>query len=176
MSDDNKSHIPKLIIAGVIGVLAGSWWKSAKIAESKKSRDERERSGFVNEVRSKINELLDELELLDEMENEDDFRDVLAEYLTKYTNFEIEVTPNTLIGQPDILIGGVLALEVKYNPNKSEMDRCIGQCAGYSREWVTWIILYDTPPSRINYISEVLSIKGWTIFQLFRFKKITCYL
>ena len=40
------------------------------------------------------------------------------------------------------------------------MDRCIGQCAGYSREGVTWIILYDTPPSRINYISEVLVDKG----------------
>lgn len=160
MSDDNKSHIPKLILAGAIGVLAGSWWKSAKIAESKKSRSERESSGFVNEVRSKINELLDELELLYEMENENDFRDLLAEYFIEYTDFEIEVTPNTLIGQPDILIGGVLALEVKYNPNKSEMDRCIGQCAGYSREGVTWIILYDTPPSRINYISEVLVDKG----------------
>ena len=160
MSDDNNSHIPKLMLAGVIGVLAGSWWKSAKIAESKKSRAERDDPDFVNEVCSKTNELLNELEILDEMENEDDFRDVLAEYLTKYTDFEIEVTPDTLLGQPDILIGGVLALEVKYNPKKSEMDRCIGQCAGYSREWATWIILYDTPPSRINYISEVLVDKG----------------
>jgi hypothetical protein len=62
MSDDNKSHIPKLIFAGVIGVLAGSWWKSAKIAESKKSRAERENSDFVNGVCYKINELLNELE------------------------------------------------------------------------------------------------------------------
>lgn len=160
MSDNNKSHIPKLILAGVIGVLAGGWWKSAKIAESKKSRAERESPDFVNEACYKINELLYELKILDEIEDEDDFRDVLAEYLAKYTDFEIEVTPNTLIGQPDILIGGVLALEVKYSPNKSEMDRCIGQCAGYSREWVTWIILYDTPQSRVNYISQVLVDKG----------------
>lgn len=160
MNSNNQSHIPKLFLVGAVGILVGSWWKSAMIVESKKSRAERDDPDFVNEVCTKINELLAKLEILDEMENEDDFRDGLAEYLTKYTDFEIEVTPDTLFGQPDILIGGVLALEVKYNPKKSEMDRCIGQCAGYSREWVTWIVLYDTPQSRVNYIYQVLVDKG----------------
>lgn len=153
----------KLIIvgAGIVGALAGRWWKSMEIEESKKNRSEREDPELVNEVCSKVKDLLLEgLEILDDIEDEDDFRDLLYEHLDKETDFAIAVAPNTQFGQPDILIEDVLALEVKHNPNKAEMDRCIGQCANYSREWVTCIILYDTTDSQINYLHEVLISKG----------------
>ena len=156
----NNSHIPKLIIAGIAGALIGSWWKVAQIEDAKKSRSEREDPDFVGEVCSEVGELLEDLEFWDEIEDEDDFRDLLADYLEKETDFDIEVAPSTQFGQPDILIGDAVALEVKKNPNKAEMDRCIGQCANYSREWMTWIILYDTPDLQINYLSDVLVSKG----------------
>gem|GEM_PF-5935331 len=28
--------------------------------------------------------------------------------------------------KPDVLIGDLLALELKLNPNKAELDRCVG--------------------------------------------------
>lgn len=114
--------------------------------------------------------MFDDLEILEDMEDEDDFRDLLANYLNEETDFEIEVAPSTQFGKPDILIHGTLALEVKYNPSKTEMDRCIGQCANYSREWVTWIVLYDTPDSQINYLSDVLIDKGLSNIPIISFK------
>ena len=166
----NNSHIHKIIIAGAVGAIAGSWWKSVQIEESKKSRAEREDPDFVDEVCSKVNDLFDDLEILEDMEDEDDFRDLLANCLNEETDFEIQVAPSTQFGKPDILIDGTLALEVKYNPSKTEMDRCIGQCANYSREWVTWIVLYDTPNSQINYLSDVLIDKGLSNIPIISFK------
>jgi hypothetical protein len=166
----SKPLIRKLILVGAGGVLAGSWWKSMQIEKSKRSRAEREDPDFVDEVCSTVNDLLNQLEILDDMGDEDDFRDLLADYLTKETDFEVEVAPDTEFGKPDILIEGVLVLEVKYNPGKAEMDRCIGQCANYSREWVTWIVLYDTPESKINYLSHVLMDKGLNNIPIISFK------
>lgn len=62
--------------------------------------------------------------------------------------------------KPDILIGDLLALELKLNPSKAEIDRCIGQCVGYSREWVMWIILVDTSASKVGWIEKLLFDKG----------------
>lgn len=169
MSND-KPHIHKLILAGVAGALAGSWWKSKQIEEDKKSRAEREDPDFVDEVRSKVNDLINELEVLEDMVDEDDFRDLLAEYLAKETDFEIEVAPDTPFGRPDILIEDTLVLELKYDPNKAEIDRCIGQCANYSREWVTWIVLYEIEDSKINYLSEVLVERGLDNIPIISFK------
>ncbi|MBL7996876.1 hypothetical protein JNM05_16035 [bacterium] len=170
MSNDENSHFAKFLFAGAVGALAGSWWKSNQIDEGKKSRVEREDSDFTDEVRTEINELLDDLELLEDMDDEDDFRDTIADYLKKHSEYEIEVTPNTQFGKPDILIAGTLALETKYNPSKVESDRCIGQCANYSREWATWIVLYDTSESRIQYLHDVLQDKGLDNIPIISFK------
>jgi hypothetical protein len=158
-NESKKSYWLHIIGAGV-GFLAGSWWKSNEISESKKSRSEKDEPELVNEIRQEIEELLNDLEVTETPANEDEFRDIVADYLDEYSEYEIEVTPNTLYGNPDILVGGLLALETKYNPNKSEIDRCIGQCAGYSREWPTGILLFDTPSSRVRLLSEILADKG----------------
>ena len=73
--------------------------------------------------------------------------DDLADWLKENTEWEIEVRPDTPEGQPDILVGDLLAIELKVNPSKTERDRCVGQSAGYSREWVTWIVLIDAAAS-----------------------------
>jgi hypothetical protein len=68
--------------------------------------------------------------------------------------------PSTRYGTPDILINDRLVLELKINPNKSERDRLVGQCCGYSREWVTWAIVIDMPPDKVRELQELLDAKS----------------
>ena len=75
-------------------------------------------------------------------------------------DFDIEMRPSTHEGVPDILIHDQLAIEVKVNLSKAERDRLIGQTAAYSREWVTWIVLIDTPASRVGALERLLAAKG----------------
>jgi hypothetical protein len=160
MGNHDNSHIPKLILTGTICAIAGAWWKSQQIDEQKKSRIEKDDPEFVDEVRSKVSDLLNELEIIGDVDSEDEFRDIIADYLEEHSEYQIEVAPHTAFGKPDILIEGTLALEAKYSPDKTEMDRSIGQCANYSREWVTWIVLFDTPQSKGQYLRNVLDDKG----------------
>ena len=83
----------------------------------------------------------------------------LAAYLDDNTEWEIETWPRTQHGTPDILVGDLLALELKIDPNKAERDRCVGQCAGYSRQWMTWIVLFDANASRVGAIQDLLTDK-----------------
>jgi hypothetical protein len=86
--------------------------------------------------------------------------ELLPNTLDENSDWNIELWPKTPEGTPDILIEDLLALEFKFNPNKAERDRCVGQCAGYSRLWPTWIILVDTPDSRVGRLEELLQDKG----------------
>lgn len=142
------------------GALFGAWWVRNQVEESKKSRAERDDPTGVQEICEEIEAVLDQWEPDGECNTEDEFVYDLADYLEENTDWEIEVMPDTSEGCPDILIGNLLALEVKLNPNKSERDRCIGQCAGYSRQWVTWIVLIDTSASRIGKLEDLLADKG----------------
>jgi hypothetical protein len=142
------------------GVLAGAWWVKNETEEAKKSRAEVDDPDLVEEVCESIRDVLDGWEPDPECESEDDFTEDLAGYLEEETDWEIEVCPDTPHGQPDILIQDVLALELKVDPNKSERDRCIGQSAGYSREWVTWIVLVDADASKVGVWEKLLADKG----------------
>jgi hypothetical protein len=68
--------------------------------------------------------------------------------------------PSTPYGAPDILIDDRLVLEIKINPNKGERDRLIGQCCGYSQEWVTWAVVVDMPQHRVRELEELLRAKS----------------
>jgi hypothetical protein len=63
----------------------------------------------------------------------------------------------------------LLAIEVKRDLSKAERDRLIGQTAGYSREWVTWIVLVDTPASRVGAVEKLLADKGLSHILVFAF-------
>lgn len=161
MADDKGITLSHVLWAVGGGMLLGTWYANYQAEEKKKSRAEREYPDEIEAVCREIAELLDGLEYDDEDDwVEDDYRDLIKEYLEKYTDYEIEVAPDTSEGQPDILIDDLLALEVKLNPDKAERDRCVGQCAGYSREYVTWIILVNTPASRAGKLQKLLRDKG----------------
>jgi len=141
------------------GILAGAWWVRNQDEESKKSRAERDDPMGVRDVCEIVGQVLDEWEPDEMCESEDDFTDDLAEWLSQNTDWVIEVRPNGREGEPDILVADLLALELKINPSKSERDRCVGQTAGYSREWVTWIVLIDAAASRVGSLEKLLSDK-----------------
>lgn len=154
-SKPNWSHLAW----AVGGAIAGSWLARKQIEESKKSRAELESPEEAEEAYGEIGELLDEWEPDPNCESEDDFTQDLADYLETNTDWEVEVCPDTPEGQPDILIGDLIALELKINPSKSERDRCIGQCAGYSRLWITWMVIIDALSSKIGRLEELLKDK-----------------
>jgi hypothetical protein len=159
--DDTKKQKPDhLIWAAAGGALVGAWYVKNRVEESKKSRAERDDPDGVQEVCEEISRLLDDWQPNDDCESEDDFTHDMGEYLIEESGWEIEVMPNISGIRPDILIGNLLALELKLYPSKTELDRCVGQCAGYSRQWVTWIVLIDTPASRIGWLEDLLSDKG----------------
>jgi hypothetical protein len=72
---------------------------------------------------------------------------------------ELACRESTPYGTPDILIDNRLALELKVNPNKAERDRLVGQCSGYSREWVTWAVVIDLPEDQVDELRELLKAK-----------------
>lgn len=173
MGDKNLKLEHLLCVAG--GLLVGAWWVKDQHDEAKKSRAERDDPDGVEEVCSFFGPLLDEWEP-DQLDTEDDYVEDLFNHLTDDdeeedgeneaddetdgTDFDVEMRPSTREGVPDILIDDRLAIEVKVNLSKAERDRLIGQTAAYSREWVTWIVLVDTPESRVGALERLLAAKG----------------
>jgi hypothetical protein len=158
MKKNDKSIFTHLAIsAGIFA--AGVAYSNNSHNQSKVSRAEKDDPDFVEEVYEVVSETLDQWSPID-CETEDDFTNDLFEYLADNIDYEIEMYPSTRFGKPDILIGGALVLELKVNPNKSERDRLIGQCAGYSREWATWAVLINTPRSAFDEVERLLSDKG----------------
>jgi len=133
---------PKWLPYALIGTgILGAWLERQRAALSKQSEAEQEDPDGVKEACEEAGKLLEDWEPEEEWDVEDDFRDDLADYLGEQSEWEIKVAPVTEVGQPDILIGDLLALEVKLNPSKAERDRCVGQCANYAKKWATWVIL-----------------------------------
>jgi len=141
------------------GAMLGVWWGNSRIEESKKSRAEQEYPDAVAEVCKEVAIALDRWKPYEDSPETIHVKD-LGKYLATKTDFEIEIYPNGPEGKPDVLIDDILALELKVNPDKSDRDRCIGQTAGYSRLWVTWIVLIDTPKSRVGRLRDLLKDKG----------------
>jgi hypothetical protein len=157
-SRSNESDFRHLMWAAG-GALAGAWWVRNQNEEAQKSRAERDNPELVEDVCTEVGEVLDEWEP-DEFETEEDFVSDLAKYLNQETGLEVEEYPATREGRPDIVVEGVLALELKFKPSKGERDRSVGQCAAYSRSWVTWIVLIDSPLSAYEDLQRLLDDKG----------------
>lgn len=142
------------------GAAAGFLVSRSQLDASKRSRSETDDPVSTADTCEEIADLLEAWEPSADCETEDDFTNDLADYLCENSDRQIEVCPDTPEGQPDILIDDLLALELKVDPGKSERDRLIGQCAGYSRLWVTWAIVIDATDSRVGRLVDLLEDKG----------------
>jgi len=112
--------------------------------------------------------------LLDDWEpryysTEDEYTEALYRYLNRELpdaldeddpDVTVEMRTSTLYGIPDILFNDSLVLELKVNPEKGERDRLIGQCCGYSRQWVTWAIVIGMPQHRVRELEDLLAAKS----------------
>ena len=151
------------------GFLFATWTAREQLEDSKKSRAEFDYPDDAAEAFREISQLLDEWEPDEENETEHDFTRDLAEYLDDNSDWNAEVYPKTREGCPDILIDDLIAIELKVDPNKNERNRCIGQCAHYSREWITWIVTIDLAESKVGSLRKVLSDKGLDHILVFNF-------
>ena len=144
------------------GAILGAAWTRNAIAESKKSRAERDFPDDAESLCAEVGEVLDAWEPEEYWDAEDDFTDDLADYLREEIDAEAEilVRPQTGLACPDILVDGLLALELNVNHSKGELDRCIGQCAGYARHWVTWMVLVGADPEIVERAEQVLQHQG----------------
>lgn len=144
---------PKWFLGGLVMGLAAA---AIKGTNGHSSRMDKEEPELTSEVVDHVSELLDELELPGEIESEQEFHQFLWDYLDEHCQYEVESCPSTPFGCPDLLIAGVLALELKVNPKKNERNRLVGQVLDYGRQWRTWIILLDTPESRVQHLENLL--------------------
>jgi hypothetical protein len=120
MADDNsdKPNLKHLAWAGGIGGALGALRHSNRVAESKKSRAERDDPDWVTEVCEEIDGILDAWERGEDCETKDDDTRDLSDYLDGESDYEVELWPASPEGKSDILIGDALALELKIDPNK----------------------------------------------------------
>lgn len=148
------------LFAVIGGAAIGYAFSLSQADESKTSRAERDDPEAVKEVCEDIASLLEEWVPDDSCRSEADYTDDLAEFLETHTDWDVEVGPTSPEGHPDILIGDLLALELKVGLNKAQRDRLIGQCAGYSRLWVTWAVILEGSRSELGRLVDLLEDKG----------------
>jgi hypothetical protein len=136
--------------------------------DAKKSRAEKDDPEGIEGLCNLIGDLIDDWEPRN-YSTEGEHTEALYRYLNRELpdaldeddpDVTVEIRTSTLYGIPDILINDSLVLELKVNPEKGERDRLIGQCCGYSREWVTWAILIGTPQHRVRELEELLEAKS----------------
>jgi hypothetical protein len=135
--------------------------------EAKKSRAEIDDPEGVEWLCTLIEDLLENWTPRN-YDTEDEYTEALYRYLNRRLpdeleeddEVEVELWPTTSCGVPDILINGQLVLELKIDPDTGGRDRGIGQCADYSREFVTWMVIIGSPAWRMKELEELLVAKG----------------
>ncbi len=149
------------------GGAIGAWIVQSRHDEAKKSRAERDNPDGVAWLCDLIGDLLDDWRPRF-YETEDEYTKALYRFLNQRLpeeleqddEVEVELWPTTQCGVPDILINDQLVLELKLEPDKGGRDRGIGQCADYSREWVTWMVIIGSPARDISNLEELLAERG----------------
>ncbi len=168
MNTTNNNSVTHLLW-GVGGLIAGSYLARQSINEAKKSRAEIDYPDETEDAYTEVTELLQEWIPAEECEDEYDFVEDLAFYLQGNSDLDVEICPHTPEGQPDIVIEDLIALELKLGLSKKERDRAIGQCAGYSRQWLTLLVVIGAPLTKTKRLIELLEdkdlqqIEVWTV-------------
>lgn len=160
MSEGRGSDWERFWKPALIGGVGTALVLGARDAARRESRAYTEDAEHVEAVCDIVGPLLDEWEPHEDCETEEDFNRDLRAWLRSQSDLDpIEVAPATRDGCPDLLIEGALALELKVRASKGELDRLVGQVAGYSREWNTWAVIIDTPRSRFLRFTRLLQDK-----------------
>jgi hypothetical protein len=158
----------KKLGCALAGGLVGAALLERHHDEKRKSQSEKDDPEGVEWLCNLIGDLLEDWEP-HHYSTEEKYTEALCRYLDREIpdaleendpDVTVEMRTSTLYGIPDILINDSLVLELKVNPEKVERDRLIGQCCGYSREWVTWAIVIGMPQHRVRELEELLEAKS----------------
>lgn len=170
-SNEQFKQLACVLGGGALGALL----LKSHYEEGRKSQAEKDDPEAVRWLCNLIGEILKEWEPYG-YDTEDEYTQALYRHLNRELDeieldddVDVELWPSTERGTPDILINDQLVLELKLNPNKAERDRLIGQCAGYSREWVTWTIVIDLPPHEVGELERLLAAKGLHYIEIIPF-------
>lgn len=152
------------------GGIVGAALVKGHYDETRKSQAEKDDPDGVKWLCDLVRDLLNDWRPR-EYPRENDYTRALFRYLERELpeDVDIEMRTATLRGIPDILIDDRLVLELKVNPEKDERDRLIGQCCGYSREWVTWAIVIGMPQHRVRELEELLEAKSLSYIEVIDF-------
>lgn len=162
---DGNAHL----VWAIGGLIAGTFIARKAISDSKKSRAELDHPDETEDVYTEVTELLGVWEPNDECEDESDFLYDLAKHFEQNSELVVEVCPDGPEGQPDLVIEDLVALELKHGLKKSERDRAIGQCMGYSRLWITLLVVIDAPLTKVKRMIELMEdrrleqVEVWTV-------------
>jgi len=143
--------------------------------EARRSRAEKEDAAGVRWLCDQIGDILVDWQPCG-YDSEDGYTKALYRYLNLRLDdieleedVDVELWPCTELGTPDILVNDQLVLELKVNPNKAERDRLMGQCSGYSREWVTWVVIIDLPRHEVGELERLLAAKSLHYIEIIPF-------
>ena len=163
MEQENLKRLAFALGGGALGAML----VRNQYDEAKKSRAEREDPEGVAWICELVRDLLEEWRPRF-YGSEDEYTESLYRHLNRRIpdeleegeEVDVELRPTTPYGVPDIVINDRLVLELKLDPDKGGRDRGIGQCAEYSCEWVTWIVVIGCPDHRIKAWEQLLEDKG----------------
>ncbi len=160
MEQNNHNPILPILAGAAIGALAADFWQDHVDAENRKSRAEIEYPEAVEGVFRILEKVGNRIRLDTSITDENTYRRSMAMQLRFITRFDIEEEPSQFGMKPDILLDGLVAIELKLNPSKTELDRLVGQLVGYAREWATIICLINTPQSAVRRLRGLLEDGG----------------
>lgn len=159
MSDTNPSsnNIAPLVVGaglGIVGTLAWSTWSQER---GRRSRSEREQPELTAAVLDLLHSVFAGVQLTLDGTDEAAYRKRIAGYLRRRHELTLEQEPRIDGRMPDILVEGVVAIEIKLSPKKTELDRAVGQCVDYAQYWPTLLVVVDTFPSVSEEITRRLA-------------------
>jgi hypothetical protein len=138
------------------GNMLNSWSARVGIADFQKSIAEKESPEAAKESYEEISQLLDNWEIDQDSENQSEFIQDLVDYLHSNTGWEVEIYPDIPEGQPDILIGDLIAISLRVSPPNSEIDKFFKESEIHSRFWITWMVFVNTPLIKLRELTDRL--------------------
>ena len=160
MAKDGNEGSWLFLGGAAVGAAGYALWKQHRDDEAAKSRMELDDPELAYEVALQVLDLLGDLEFEGEFGSEAEFHNLVEDYLDKECEYEVEREPSTPYGRPDLLVGGAVAIELKVNLKGNERNRLVGQVLNYSRQWITVVLLADTPRSRVQDLEFLFKDKG----------------
>ncbi len=156
--NDRGLDLTSIALIALGGYFVGSWAEKRKAAEGKLSRVERDDPRATEEVVERVEKALARVRFGNHAKRERDITYALTKFLAKeLPQYSVEMQPRTGHGEPDILIEATVAVEVKFAMKKADADRAVGQCSNYALQWVTFIVAFATPLSRVQYLENLLA-------------------